>query len=249
MAPEGDNLTYSNTRARIAVYDDLRSSPRIVDIEPGPTAQFIADIANKTYELSQGKGGKIPFTVINEIAENFIHAYFAECTVSILNNGNLIRFSDQGQGIEKKDLVLQPGVTSASSEMKRFIKGVGSGFPIVKEYLDYTNGYLSIDDNATHGTVVTISIEPQVTAPAAVEEMIPASSYNVPLVSEREVAVLKLIYARGIIGPSDINEVLGISVATAYRDLTKLEEKRLVEPTSNGKRILSNAGLAYVQTL
>jgi uncharacterized membrane protein len=145
-----------DTQARIAVYDDLLASPRIVDIEPAPILDFIENITTATYDLSHAQGGSLPYTVIREIAENFIHANFKECTVSILEGGNTLRFSDQGPGIEKKSLVLQPGVTSATAAMKRFIKGVGSGFPVVREYLGHSHGFMSIDDNAAAGTVITL---------------------------------------------------------------------------------------------
>lgn len=146
-----------DSQTRIAVYDDLLSSPRIIDIAPAPILDFIENIASTTYESVRSLGGSLPYTVIREIAENFIHADFKECTVSVLNNGNTVRFSDQGPGIEKKDLVLQPGISSATAEMKHFIRGVGSGFPLVREYLEHTNGYLSIDDNAVEGVVVTLT--------------------------------------------------------------------------------------------
>jgi hypothetical protein len=137
----------------------LLSAPRVVDINPAPVLDFIESIASVTYELAQKQGGVLPYSVIREIAENFIHAQFRECTVSVLDKGNTIRFSDQGPGIEKKRLVQQPGITSATAEMKRFIRGVGSGFPIVREYLAYRNGFLSIDDNAKEGSVITLSIQ------------------------------------------------------------------------------------------
>jgi len=149
-----------NTHARVAVYDDLLSSPRIIDIKPAPILDFMEEIASRTYDYARAQGGSLPYTVIREIAENFIHAEFRECTVSILHSGNTIRFSDQGPGIEKKNLVLQPGVTSANASMKQYIRGVGSGFPIVREYLERVNGYLSIDDNAIDGTVITLAILP-----------------------------------------------------------------------------------------
>lgn len=42
--------------------------------------------------------------------------------------------------------------------MKGYIRGVGSGLPIVCDYLDFTHGSISIDDNIGQGTVVTISM-------------------------------------------------------------------------------------------
>ena len=146
--------------ARIAVYDDLLSAPRVVDIPPQGVQEFIENIAATAYGLSRQQGGKLPYTVIREITENFIHAGFLECTVSILDEGNTLRFADQGPGIIKKDLVLRPGVSSATSKMKEYIRGVGSGFPVVKEYLSVSHGRLDIEDNAGEGVVVTISLVP-----------------------------------------------------------------------------------------
>ena len=42
--------------------------------------------------------------------------------------------------------------------MKRYIRGVGSGLPIVKDYLETTHGYIEIEDNINKGSVVTISL-------------------------------------------------------------------------------------------
>jgi hypothetical protein len=142
--------------ARVAVYDDLLSSPRIITIEPAPIVDFIEQIALRSYEEARNLGGRLPYTVIREVAENFIHAGFKECLVSVLDDGNVVRFSDQGPGIGKKNLVLLPGYSSATAEMKKFIRGVGSGFPIVHEYLGRSGGRLTIDDNIDAGVVITL---------------------------------------------------------------------------------------------
>ena len=241
---------YVKARARIAVYDDLMSAPRIIDIEPAPVLEYMENIAATTYEFAQKQGGSLPYSVIREIAENFIHASFHECTVSILNRGNTICFSDQGPGIERKRLVQQPGITSASADMKRYIRGVGSGFPIVKEYLDYRNGYLSIDDNAQRGTVITLSIhpesvDPQHRAPRAPERK--EERQGTAILDQRSLIVLELLYERGILGPSDLIDPLGISAATAHRILVALEQRGLIESTPNRKRILSSAGVALLK--
>jgi len=254
-----DALSYVTTRARIAVYDDLLSAPRIIEIEPAPTADFIEHIASTTYDKAHEHGSRLPYSAIREIAENFIHASFKECTVSVLNGGNTISFTDQGPGIEKKQLVQQPGVTSASGEMKRYIRGVGSGFPLVKEYLQHAQGTLSITDNALEGTVVTLSIFPEVLMEQDVSlfEGHQQSKHSpspeppkglVPL-DARDVKTLWLLYEKEALGPSDLAGPLGISVATAYRLLEKLEHLGLIEQSIKRKRILSNAGLAYLQSL
>lgn len=266
--------------ARIAVYDDLLSAPRVVDVPPQGVHDFIESIASTTYELSHQQGGVLPYTVIREITENFIHAGFLECTVSILDEGNTLRFADQGPGILKKDLVLQPGVSSATHKMKDYIRGVGSGFPIVREYLSSSHGFMNIDDNAEDGVVVTISLA--VDTPSASQNV--ATQSHTPVVettktsigtpdvdpypvltsstpsnetrtvldvdlSNREERALLLLSEQGILGPVDMAEHLGISAPTATRLLQRLELLGMVESTQLKKRILSNAGMTYVQEL
>ena len=138
------DFTYVPTIARIVLYDDLRSAPRITEIQPATTAEYIENLASKIYEQAKLAGGTIPYTVIREVTENFIHARFAEIIVSILDQGNTIRFADQGPGINQKEKAQLPGFTSAIEPMKRYIRGVGSGLPIVREYLDYSHGTISI---------------------------------------------------------------------------------------------------------
>ena len=151
------DYTHVNSVARIALYDDLLSAPHVTEIQPAPTGEFIENLATNVYQQSKAAGGTIPYTVIREVSENFIHARFQEATVSILDNGCTIRFADQGPGIACKDRAQLPGFTSAIEPMKSYIRGVGSGLPIVKEYLDFTHGTISIEDNLGCGSVVTIS--------------------------------------------------------------------------------------------
>jgi len=239
-------------RARIAVYDNLLSAPRIVDIPPQDVPGFIEDIAVATFELSRQQGGQLPYAVIREITENFIHAGFLECTVSILDEGNTLRFADQGPGISKKDLVLQPGVSSASRWMKDYIRGVGSGFPVVSEYLSVSHGSLSIEDNAENGVVVSLSLV-RGTPGFLTGESIPEKSLDSQLptikLSTREERALLLLNEHGLLGTLALAKLLGVSAHTATRLFQKLEKLEVVELTQNKKRILSNAGMAYVQGL
>ena len=144
--------------ARIALYDDLLSAPRVTEILPAETGVYIENLASKVYELAKESGGSIPYTVIREVSENFIHAKFKEIIVSILDNGNTIRFADQGPGINHKERAQLPGFSSAIEPMKKYIRGVGSGLPIVREYLEFSHGTISIEDNMGAGSVVTISL-------------------------------------------------------------------------------------------
>jgi hypothetical protein len=247
-------FAYISTRARVAIYDDLLSAPRVIDIEPAPIMDFIESIASTTYDSSKKQGGELPYTVIREIAENFIHANFKECVVSILDNGNTIHFSDQGPGIEKKRLVLQPGVSSAVSEMKHYIRGVGSGLPIVKEYLEFKSGHLSIEDNARGGVIITLSVVPS--TPLREEPLsAPVLTYenkkpqqSLATLDKRSLKVLKLFYENGMLGPSDLIDPIEVSVTTAHRILVDLEKRGLIEQAPNRKRILSSKGVAYFET-
>lgn len=143
--------------ARVAVYDDASAAPRVVVIEPKPVRDYLEEITSTVTRLAKEQGGSIPFMVIREIVENFIHAYFKAPTITILDDGNTIRFSDQGPGIKEKDLALEYGTTSATEEMRHYIRGVGSGLPYAQQYMEDKGGSLEIEDNIAGGTVVTIS--------------------------------------------------------------------------------------------
>ena len=107
------DYSYVNATARVAVYDDMKMPPHIIEIKPAPTADFIEHLATCINDEKLKLGGKIPYGAIREVAENFIHARFTEVVVSILDGGNTIRFCDQGPGIESKDKATLPGFTSA----------------------------------------------------------------------------------------------------------------------------------------
>ncbi|MCE5328756.1 hypothetical protein LLG07_00220 [bacterium] len=143
---------------RIAVYDNFTSIPRIIDLRHDSINDFINVTTEKIYNISHEQGGKIPYTIIKEIVENLIHARFTEIIVTILNNGNEIMISDQGPGISDKEKAMLPGFTSATREMKKFIRGVGSGLPIVKETIRFSGGSIDIRDNMNKGTVVILKI-------------------------------------------------------------------------------------------
>ena len=143
--------------ARIAVYDDAAAAPRVVVVEPQDVRSYLEEITATVNKLSHEQGGNIPFMVIREIVENFIHAYFQAPTITILDGGNTIRFSDQGPGIKEKNLALEYGTSSATEEMKHYIRGVGSGLPYAQQYMEDKGGSLEIEDNISGGTVVTIS--------------------------------------------------------------------------------------------
>ena len=146
--------------SRIAIYDNLRSIPRIIDYSHDSIQGFIDELPQKIYAFSHELGGKIPYTILKEVIENLIHAKFKEIIITIMENGNHILISDQGPGITDKDKVFFPGFTSASQSMKKYIRGVGSGLPIVKETIVFSGGSVDVEDNIRSGTVVSLRLEP-----------------------------------------------------------------------------------------
>jgi len=266
-----NKVSHIRTRARIAVYDALSAAPRVLDIDPAPVDEFIESLASRVHELSHTEGGTIPYTVIREVAENFIHADFAEPVVSILDAGSTIRFADQGPGIADKERALLPGFTTAGGDMKRFIRGVGSGLPIVRDFLVHSGGSLAIEDNLGAGSVVTVHAGPvrrppqssvHPASPAVVGDAIPAyanqTSFEAvpapeapvarPRLTARQKHVLALVLESGLAGPSLVSKELGVGISTAYRDLATLEDVGLIA-SDGGKRTLTPEGLTYLGDL
>lgn len=220
-----DDFSQTYTSARIACYDDMMSAPRVTVIPPGPTNKFIEEVTTTTYTQAQQAGGTIPYSAIREVSENFIHARFKEIVVSILDHGRTIRFADQGPGIPEKEKALKPGYTSATEPMTQYIRGVGSGFPLVKEYLTFTHGHITIDDNLKHGTVITLSVVPE----EEQQKDTRSSSVPTPALSEKERTIFSLFVHQDTWRITDITEATGMSSSTVYRLLGKLQEYGLIE--------------------
>jgi len=257
---------YIGTRARVAVYDDLAAAPYVEDVGPAPAREFIEELAQRVHGLASERGGSIPYTVVREVSENLIHAGFAEPVVSILDSGRTIRFSDQGPGIIDKQRALLPGYSTATSDMKKVIRGVGSGLPLVGDYLALRGGSLTVEDNLRCGSVITISCAPSTAQPPNARLVVRSAPEQEPLaaatpspaalfgevspgpvtkLTTRQKHVLALVLESGSAGPSIVSRELGVGLSTAYRDLASLEELGLIVSES-GKRTLTEAGLAYL---
>lgn len=260
-----EDYSLVNSTARIAVYDDLLSSPKIIDIEPSDTKTYIGNLAATIYSEAKSLGGSIPYAVILQVAQNFIHAYFCEIVVSILDKGNTIRFSDQGPGIPDKEKAKQPGYSSATSQMKKYIDGVGSGLPIVKEYLETKHGIISIEDNINRGSVITISLNSpkteefsNLTTPTLNEPLI----QNTPVYKEikepqfqqvpKEMLIVSSISKRGrelltffdrdsVWGVQDLATASNIPMSSTFNELKKLEDLGLIKFIGK-KRALTQQG-------
>ena len=97
--PSGPDLPLPPTPTRIAVYDDMLMPPRVVMVEPSDIRSYLSEITKTVYELAFQHCSEWSFQVIRELVENLIHASFMEPTISILDGGKTIIFSDHGPGI------------------------------------------------------------------------------------------------------------------------------------------------------
>lgn len=228
--------------ARIAVFDDLAAAPRVVIIEPKDIRSYLEEITSTVTKLAKEQGGHIPFMVIREVVENFIHAYFIEPTISILNDGDTIRFSDQGPGINEKERALEYGTTSATEEMKKYIRGVGSGLPYAQQYMLDHGGSLTIDDNINSGTIVTISYGTPLTSSQIHEnhgeKEGTTSTYKL---NDRSQKIIKFLSTHDFVGPKDLNTTFGDSEPTWSRQLKELEEQGILKKQGQ-KRYLTEVG-------
>lgn len=250
------DYSFVATTARIALYDDYKSAPRITEIAPSPTNEFIEHLTTTIYEQSKMAGGKVPYTLIREVSENFIHAQFKEIVVSIMDDGNTIRFADQGPGIAEKEKAQQPGFSSAIEPMKKYIRGVGSGFPIVRDYLDDREGTIEIEDNLISGAVVTISLVQRDESKKDLrqetfkdyrqgnqtsKEVETAALSLLPL-TDRERLFIAVLEREGDLGVTELKNVTDTPGSTTFNTLKRLEEMGLVQKSAGKKRALTDLG-------
>ena len=262
VSQRGDE-TSGETQApevRVAIYDSPLAPPQVVTLSSEDFNQLIGELSARTHGYARERGGRIPFVVIKEIVENLIHAYFKDAVVTIMGDGNTIRISDQGPGIPEqvRQRAFEPGFTTATREMRRFIKGVGSGLPVAREQLAFLGGAITIEDNLRGGTVVTLRVgptsgpTPEVPAapPPPIAEQ-PAPSARVQRLSDRQKKILLLIAEIGAAGPSTIAKELGMSHSTAFRELSLLQQLRLLTAgtAEHGKRTLTEEGVAFLSTV
>jgi len=228
---------------RIAVYDTLTSPPRVVAIEERDLPALIASLAEKTYHYCREQGGQVPYSVIQELIENLLHAYFRDVVITILDNGQTIRISDHGPGLEDKERAFQPGFTTATAYQRQLIRGVGSGLPLAQESLQFLRGVLTVEDNLGGGAVFTIRMPTAAEAPPAAP-----GGPHVKLTT-RQIKVLVLLMELGSAGPTAIARELGFSPATVFRELVVLQDMGLIHSLGDGKRALREEGLRLLESI
>ena len=228
---------------RIAIYDTLTSPPRVIAVEEEDLPALIASLAEKTYHYCREQGGQVPYSVIQELIENLLHAYFRDVVITILDNGQTIRISDHGPGVDDKDRAFQPGFTTATAYQRQIIRGVGSGLPLARESLQFLRGILTVEDNLGGGAVFTIKM------PSAAEAAPPVPGVPQVRLTTRQTKVLVLLMELGSAGPTAIARELGFSAATVFRELVVLQDMGLIHSLGDGKRALREEGLRLLESI
>jgi len=239
---------------RIAVYPG-GGTPEITEVSasnPGSaTRKFTRFVSEKVREA----GGRVPEESIREVVENLIHAGYRGVVISVLDDGNVVRVSDKGPGVENKSRAMEFGFSGAAPGTLGEIRGVGAGLGIARAAAEKVGGTLTIEDNIGGGTVATISAAGDEAVTEETEGAPPPPQRRYPdgvprmNISERQQKALITVLECGEVGPSTVADKLEISVSTAYRDLSVLEEHGLVMADESGKRLISPLGRDLVEAI
>ena len=239
---------------RIAVYSG-GGTPEITEISASNPASATRKFTRFVSEKVREAGGRVPKESIREVVENLIHAGYQGVVISVLDNGNVVRVSDKGPGVENKSRAMEFGFSGAAPGALGEIRGVGAGLGIARAAAEKVNGTLTIEDNIGGGTVATISVagdeavtEEKEAAPPPPQRRYPDGVPRMNI-SERQQKVLITVLECGEVGPSTVADRLEISVSTAYRDLSVLEEHGLVMADESGKRLISPLGRDLVEAI
>lgn len=238
---------------RVAVYP-LGGVPEITEVAAAnyrsATPKFSRLVMDKVRDL----GGRIPESAVREVIENLIHAGYEGVVISVLDNGHTVRVSDKGPGVADKPRAMEFGFSGATAEVLRDIRGVGAGLGIAQAAVAELGGQVSLEDNIGGGTVTTVSVpvvggtDQLSPVPVAEQRRYPDGVPRLKI-SERQQKALITVLECGEVGPSTVADRLEISVSTAYRDLSSLEEQGLVLSDSTGKRLISPLGRDLVDAI
>jgi DNA-binding transcriptional ArsR family regulator len=254
------NQTYKNEGdagigIKVAVYPKS-GEPEVSEVSAASPRAASEKFSRLIMDKVRDSGGRVPEEALRELVGNLVHAEFKGVVVSVLEDGNVVRISDKGPGIEHKERAFEFGFSGATSEAVREIRGVGAGLGIARAAAEKAGGTVSVEDNIGGGTVATISVgeaveEKEVGKPPVrpvIQRKYPDAVPKMNL-SERQEKVLITVLECGEVGPSTVAEKLEISVSTAYRDLSVLEEHGLVAGDESGKRIITPLGRDLVENI
>ncbi len=239
---------------RIAVYPE-NGEPEITEIAASNPRSATTKFSRLVIDKVRGIGGQIPEAAVREVVENLIHASYRGVVISVLNKGRTVRVSDKGPGVEDKIRAMEFGFSGATPEALGEIRGIGAGLGIAQAAIAAIGGDISVEDNIGGGTVTTISVSEardkdtnNVPAPAAEQRRYPDGVPRMNI-SERQQKALITVLECGEVGPSTVADRLEVSVSTAYRDLSVLEEHGLVLADDTGKRLISPLGRDLVEAI
>jgi predicted transcriptional regulator len=252
--PERDVVGEAEIGVKVAVY--LRSGePEVSEVSAASPQAASAKFSKMVMEKVKALGGRVPQEALRELVENLIHAEYRGVVISVLEEGNVVRISDKGPGIEHKERAFEFGFSGAAPVVQE-IRGVGAGLGIARAAAEKVGGTVTIEDNIGGGTVATVSVgeaahTPNIEKPAlssAAQKKYPDAVPKMNI-SERQQKVLITVLECGEMGPSTVAEKLEISVSTAYRDLSVLEEHGLIVGTESGKRETTPLGRDLVEAI
>ena len=243
---------------RIAVYP-RGGEPEVTEAAAANPRSATAKFTRLVLEKVREVGGRVPEESVREVIENLVHAGYRGVVISVLEEGNVVRVSDKGPGVEHKERAMEFGFSGATPEALGEIRGVGAGLGIARAAAEKMGGTVVLEDNIGGGTVATISVpgDEEVSEVSKEREPVakapPQRRYpdGVPRmnISERQQKVLITVLECGEVGPSTVADQLEISVSTAYRDLSVLEEHGLVVADESGKRLVSPLGRDLVEAI
>jgi anti-sigma regulatory factor (Ser/Thr protein kinase) len=241
---------------KVAVYPKS-GEPEVSEVSAASVHAASAKFSKLVMEKVRASRGGVPEEALRELIENLIHAQFRGVVISVLEDGNLVRVSDKGPGIEHKDRAFEFGFSGATPDAVQEIRGVGAGLGIARAAAERAGGTVTIEDNIGGGTVATVSVGEAADEVPSDENLAsrPAPQRKYPdavpkmNISERQQKALITVLECGEVGPSTVADRLEISVSTAYRDLSVIEEHGLVASVESGKRVITPLGRDLVEAI
>lgn len=239
---------------KVAVYPES-GEPEVIEVSAASTGAAAVKFSRLVMDKVREAGGRVPEEAVRELVGNLIHAAYKGVVISVFDGGDVVRISDKGPGVGDKVRAFELGFSGASEEAIKEIRGVGAGLGIARAVAEKAGGTVTIEDNIGGGTVATILMKSETRPEREEIPMRTAQPRRYPdavpkmNISERQRKALITVLEAGEVGPSTVAEKLEISVSTAYRDLSVLEEHGLVAGAESGKRQITPLGRDVVEAI
>ncbi|HRC06714.1 MAG TPA: ATP-binding protein [Miltoncostaeales bacterium] len=226
--------------ARFVHYAHPAEPPTVDEVDGSP-----GDLVDTLF-MRVSRCSSLPPVALREVIENLMHADFADACVSVLDGGATVRVSDCGPGIDDKVRALEPGYSTATSQLRAVIRGVGSGLAVCSAAMIAVGGTLDIDDNLEEGTVVTLRAP---STPSPSTPTVTEAEAQDEEISEQARRLLAVIMEVGPATQDVLAAELGSAVSACSRELGVLERRGMVVHEPDGRRSLTDAGTALLTTL